>query len=165
MAKDADGLTPKRRAFVDAYLGEAKGNASEAYRLAGYTVKNADVAKAEGWQLLTIPCVARAVAAGQSEAAKDVKITKELVISKLLSETEVTGERGQAGARVRASELLGKVLGLFTDRLEVRGSTDAERIAMLEGALAAEMGLEPGEAGELLAIAAGKGAVRGTDGA
>jgi len=34
--KDSDKLTLKQQLFVEAYLGEAKGNATEAARIAGY---------------------------------------------------------------------------------------------------------------------------------
>lgn len=33
----ANGFTPKQRAFIEAYLGRANGNATEAARLAGYS--------------------------------------------------------------------------------------------------------------------------------
>ena len=45
-------LTSKQRKFIDAYLGQANGNATEAARLAGYQ-GNPDALRVEGSRLLT----------------------------------------------------------------------------------------------------------------
>ena len=53
----AEKLTPKQRAFADAYI--ECGNASEAIRRAGYSVKNANV---KGTQILANPSISAYIA-------------------------------------------------------------------------------------------------------
>jgi hypothetical protein len=62
----ATTLTGKRRAFIDAYLGEASGNATEAARIAGYATP-----KQEGSRLLREPAVESAIAAALKDRAMD----------------------------------------------------------------------------------------------
>ena len=49
-------MTPRRRRFIEAYAGKARGNASQAARIAGYS----DAGTA-GWRLLQIDEIQRAV--------------------------------------------------------------------------------------------------------
>jgi len=103
-----EGLTPKQQRFVDEYLIDL--NATQAAIRAGYSERTA----AEiGWENLSKPHVAHAIALAQAERATRTHIAQDDVIRGLLAETVVSGERGQAGARVRAWEILGKHLGLF----------------------------------------------------
>lgn len=63
-AKPKPGLTLKQRLFVEAYLGEANGNASEAARLAGYAEH-----KVTGSRLLTNANIRALVQKRVSQAA------------------------------------------------------------------------------------------------
>ena len=63
----AEGLTGKQKAFVNAYLGEAKFNATEAARLAGYSGDDTTLA-AVGYENLRKPQIEAEVRARFNEA-------------------------------------------------------------------------------------------------
>jgi phage terminase small subunit len=106
-------LNDKRAAFVREYLIDL--NAAAAARRAGYSAKTAD---RTGYDLLRIPEVAAAVEAGKAERAERASLSAEMVIDGLRSIAQ--GEASDS-ARVRAYELLGKHLGMFTDKTEHSG--------------------------------------------
>ena len=106
-----EGLTPRQQRFVDEYLIDL--NAIQAAIRAGYSKRTA---KSTGQENTTKPAIAHAIALAQAERAKRTHIAQDDVIAGLLAETVVSGERGQAGARVRAWELLGKHVGLWKDQ-------------------------------------------------
>jgi hypothetical protein len=62
----------------------------------------------------------------QSEGATKVQLTREFVLEGLM---EIAETAEVASARVRAYELLGKHLALFTDRLEVTQIPDSALVA------------------------------------
>ena len=55
-------------------------------------------------------------------------LSKTAVIEMLLADRELARVKGQSSAAIRAAELLGKELGMFIDRAEVRSTLEA-RIA------------------------------------
>lgn len=57
-----DGLTIRQRAFVEALVGPAGGNASKAAEMAGYRADNRNVLKVTASENLTKPNVAKAIA-------------------------------------------------------------------------------------------------------
>lgn len=126
-----DALTEKRRAFVLAFIGEARGNATEAARIAGYRKP-----KEEGARLLTFAAVAGAIEAMRAPA-EDEKIATIEELRALWSRWALTGtiERTIDGERVsaplpareiiKASELLGKSQGAFIERREITGASGA----------------------------------------
>ena len=71
MSKLAE-LPPKRRAFVLAYLGEAKGNATEAARMAGYAHPGT-----QGHRLLQNVHVASALESAREETTSERILTAE----------------------------------------------------------------------------------------
>lgn len=132
-------LTDKQTAFVREYLVDL--NATQAAIRAGYSERTA---YSVGQRLLKNVEIQRAVAAAQAKRARRVEVTQDYVLSNLVEVVErtmqrapvldrkgeqVTDEEGRAvwmfdakGAN-RALELLGKHLGIFTDkvRAEVSG--------------------------------------------
>lgn len=88
-------------------------NATQAAIRAGYSEHTA---RSQGQRLLTNVDIQEALAELQAEDATAVQLTREFVIEGLM-EIATTGK--VPSARVRAYELLGKHLALFTDRLEV----------------------------------------------
>lgn len=132
-------LTDKQAAFVRQYLVDL--NATQAAIRAGYSERTASRI---GPQLLGKNCVREAIEKAQAKRARRVEVTQDYVLSNLVEVVErtmqrapvldrkgeqVTDEEGRAvwtfdakGAN-RALELLGKHLGIFTDkvRAEVSG--------------------------------------------
>jgi phage terminase small subunit len=120
VAKDAGGLTPKQAAFVREYLVDL--NAKQAAIRAGYS-KGAS-AEVEGSRLLRNPKVADAIAKAQGKRAEKVELTAEMVINGLLKEATADDGPTCKTARVKAWELMGKHLGMMTDRSKVEVSGD-----------------------------------------
>ena len=127
-------LTPKRQAFVTAYLRD--GNATQAAIAAGYSAKTA---KSTGSRMLTFADVQEAVGA----RLEKVGITAERVLEELGKIAFVSlslEDRAKASDdnlelllsvrvpdKLKALELLGKHLKLFTDKVEHTGK-DGEAI-------------------------------------
>jgi phage terminase small subunit len=104
-------LTPKQQRFVDEYLKDL--NATAAAKRAGYSSKSA---RKIGHQLLGKTRLSEAIVAAKAERAARCKLSATWVVRRLRKEATA---KGSPAARVRALELLGKHLGLFTDRHEV----------------------------------------------
>lgn len=105
-------LTAKQRAFVEAYCGKARGNASEAARLAGY--RNP---REMGYQTLTKLHIKDAI------AARTQKSLRRMGADDILAALEDLASDAEADKdRLKALELLGKNLGLWTHKVEVTGA-------------------------------------------
>ena len=114
-------LSERERRFVEAYMGQAAGNGTEAARLAGYK-GNDNVCHVQAARLLRKATVRAAI---DARVAADPQIMDRTARQRLWS--EVTQGRGPyADAplrdRLRASELLGKSQGDFIERHEVSGT-------------------------------------------
>ena len=119
MGADERGLTPRQAAFVREYLVDLNG--TQAAIRAGYSENGADV---QAIRLLGDARVKAAVDEGMAARAAKVELTADMVLAGLLKEaTRETGPVSQ-GAKVRAWELLGKHLGMMTDRSKVEVSGD-----------------------------------------
>lgn len=120
MAKTS-GLTDKQQRFVDEYLVDL--NASAAARRAGYSEKTAGhIAK----QLVTKTSIAQAIAEKMQDLQQRTEITQEYVLSRLKEIVERTTQHEGADeydprAAVKALELLGKHLGLYTEKVSLKG--------------------------------------------
>jgi len=102
-------LTAKQRRFTEEYAVD--GNASQAAIRAGYSEKTAAVIGAEN---LRKPAIAEVIAAAQKELSARSEISADMVIGEL--RTIALGESELTRDKLRALELLGKVLGIFIDR-------------------------------------------------
>jgi phage terminase small subunit len=118
-----EGLTPKQAAFVREYLVDL--NATQAAIRAGYSEKTADQ---QASRLLTNVKVQEAVTKGREKLAHKVEVTTERVLGGLLAEATADDGPMCKGARVKAWELLGKHLGLLTDRSKVEVSGDVSAL-------------------------------------
>lgn len=117
--RGTDSLTDKQRAFVREYLKDSNGTA--AARRAGYSERTANEQAA---RLLAKPSIASAVAAGQAELDEYAGLTSKRIIDGLLAETEREGDGCTQSARVAAWTALARIRGLFTERVEHRGSVE-----------------------------------------
>lgn len=124
-------LTPKQQRFVEEYLVDL--NATQAAIRAGYSEKTAH---SQGSRLLENVEISKAVAAAFASRSERVQVTQDWVISRLVDNVEraMTAEPvrdregNETGVYVyngsvanKALELLGKHLGMFTDKHELTG--------------------------------------------
>ena len=127
----ADKLTPKQARFVEEYLVDL--NATQAAIRAGYSEKTARQVASEN---LSKPYIQEAVAQAPRERSERTKVDQDWVIERLIAihdaamgahpvydkEGEEKGFTFNPNAANRALELLGRHLGMFTDRLDLGGT-------------------------------------------
>lgn len=112
MTSALDKLPPKRRVFVEAYCGEAAGNATEAARIARYAHPSQ-----QGHRLLRNAQVQAALAELTAPERNRRVATRE---ERLAFYTGVMEDPAQQTKdRLKAAELLGKVGGDFVVKVEV----------------------------------------------
>ena len=124
-------LNIRQRRFAEAYA--ACGNASEAARKSGYSIRTA---YAQGSRLLKHADVAARITELQAEASARAAIEVDDVIDMLLKSYKDAKAANQHGPSIRVAELLGKTLQLFTDKfvVEEQGISDKDLIeAMAAG--------------------------------
>lgn len=110
-------MTPKQERFVQEYMVDL--NATQAAIRAGYSPKGAEV---QGAKLLRNAKVQTAIEKAKEDLRVATGVTTEYVIRRLQEESELYGEGSSHGARIKALELLGKHLNLFTERHEITGA-------------------------------------------
>lgn len=119
-------LTPKQQAFVDAFRGKAKGNGTQAARLAGYSGTDAALAVAAS-RLIRDPKIAAAIKAGTQQkragerraAIADVNRCHEIL-------TRIAeGKKTKDADRIQAVDKLLKSQGAYIEKREVehKGAT------------------------------------------
>lgn len=109
-------LSERERRFVDAYMGEAAGNGTEAARAAGYT-GSAKVLQVQGSRLLSKAIVKDAIEVAR-QAATDEAIADRGERKRLLTTMLRDGEVPPRD-RIKACETLGKMEGDFVEKREV----------------------------------------------
>jgi len=129
---DERPLTTKEQAFILAYIGRARFNATEAARQAGYSEKGA---KRQGFDNKRNPTIAARIA----DELKARSLTADEVLAELrdvgtaewrdfltIKTDPRTGDvvdvKMDLSNKVKALELLGKAHGIFTDRVDISGS-------------------------------------------
>lgn len=110
-------MTPRQARFVEEYLVDL--NASAAARRAGYSVRTAEW---QGPQLLGKPHVAAAVAAKQAELSERTETTQGQVLADLKRLAAKAERAGEFSPSIRARELIGKHIGMFSDRVQLTGA-------------------------------------------
>lgn len=116
-------LTERERRFVECYMGEAAGNATQAARAAGYSAKTA---RKQGSRLLTKGNIRAAIAErSASDPAVWTREDRQRFWTAIAS-----GGRGYQLAslrdRLKASELLGRSQADFVERVEHSGRVTLE---------------------------------------
>ena len=123
-------LTAKQSTFIDAYLGEAKMNAAQAARIAGY--KHPETQGAENLRKLR-PYIDEVMSERHSNAIATQKEVQEFFTSVLRGEVkeEVVASNGlvlevpaSTKDRLKAAECMGRAYGMFTERKEISGTMD-----------------------------------------
>lgn len=111
--------TEKQKRFVDEYLKDL--NASAAARRAGYSTKTADRI---GPELLGKTCVSKLIAERIQKRQQRTEITQDSVLRNLKALVDRSMRFDDAPhmqAALKANELLGKHLGMFTDKIRLEG--------------------------------------------
>ena len=131
--KDSD-LTGKQRAFVDEII-KGKLTYKDAYAKV-YDVTLTKAGKVPKWceveasKLLANPKIALSIQKAMTKreeatVASSIR-TRSYVLDRLMRESK---ESDSDASRVRALELLGKTIGLFSDTVEIKEARDSETIA------------------------------------
>ncbi|CAB4131924.1 XtmA Phage terminase, small subunit [uncultured Caudovirales phage] len=110
-------LTPKQDMFVREYLIDL--NATQAAIRAGYSAKTA---YSIGEENLKKPEIAKAIQLGMDKRAEKAIITADEVLANIKRLAGKAEEMDDTGNALRANELLGKHLKLFTDKIEQSGN-------------------------------------------
>ena len=129
MSTNGKQLTTKQAQFVAEYLIDL--NATQAAIRAGYSEKTAE---SQGSRLLSNAKVAAAVAKAQEERAERTEVTQDMVVEGLLKIAQTP--LWAVAARVSAWGLLGKHLGMFTDRVHMSGSLEVMSIDAIDAEIA-----------------------------
>ena len=114
MAAKKNGITGKQQKFIEEYLVDL--NATQAAIRAGYSAKWAD---RQAHKLIENSRVSARVREAIEARSKRTEVTQDDVIVGLLEAIEKAYEMKQSMAAVKSLELLGKHLGMFTDRVDI----------------------------------------------
>lgn len=127
-------LNAKQRIFAREYATDH--NATQAAIRAGYSAKTA---RTIGAQNLTKLDIREEVERLDSERMRRLNLSADFVLENIVRLAEEAQERGQFNAALRGYELLGKHLGLFTDKVEHSGKMRVKVSEMTDEQLAAEI--------------------------
>lgn len=116
-------LNDRQKAFVLSYV--VLGNAAEAAKEAGY---NEGVARTTGPRLLRNAMVRAAIDAEYANRSQEVGITVDGVLKDLKDLAQEAKKCKQLSAAIRATELIGKHLGMFVDRVEHVDQADPKQM-------------------------------------
>lgn len=111
-------LTAKQERFCTEYIIDL--NATQAAIRAGYSVKTANRIASEN---LSKPDIQRKIQELQQERAERTEITQDRVLKELagIGFAPITKGKIKAADKTKALELLGRHLGMFTDKLQIEG--------------------------------------------
>jgi phage terminase small subunit len=114
----ADKLNSRQKRFVAEFAADANGKQS-AIR-AGYSARTAEV---QASRLLRNVKVSRELSRQQEKIAAKLELTAERVLAMLEEARDVAmaAEPPQTSAAIKATELLGKHIGMFPNRVAVTG--------------------------------------------
>lgn len=132
MTEKKKKLTAKQSTFIDAYLGEAKMNAAQAARIAGY--KHPETQGAENLRKLR-PYIDEVMNKRHSNAIATQKEIQQFFTAVVRGEVkeEVVSNNGKVlevpastKDRLKAAECMGRAYGMFTERKEISGNLNIE---------------------------------------
>ena len=112
--------------FISEYLVDM--NASRAAKSAGYSLRTA---YSQGQRLLKNVEIAAAIETGLKAQAEKADVSAERVLRAIAAIAFDDSPEKSESTKLRALELLGKHLELFSDKVEVRGSSDEVQLILL----------------------------------
>ncbi len=125
-------LTAKQQAFISAYIGPAKFNATKAALIAGFTEASA---RQRGYELVNNSDIAARVKAELSSRALSADAVLDelsdiatadwrdfVTVRRNPRTAEIIDSKMDLSNKVKALELIGKAHGIFTDRIDLSGS-------------------------------------------
>ena len=123
-------LTEKQRRFVEAYMGEARGNATQAARLAGYAGDD-NTLRVVGSENLAKPAIRDAidervdscplVASRRDRLEFLTRVMLGQETDRVMTKEGLVDAEPAMRDRLKALELLGKIQGDFTQKIELKG--------------------------------------------
>lgn len=122
-------MTDKQKIFADEYLIDL--NATRAYKAAYPKVKNDNTAAVSANRLLRNDNVAEYIKERMAERAKRTEVTQDDVVKELatigFAKTALVNEfEVKTNDKLKALELLGRHLGMFTDKSEIKANVSIE---------------------------------------
>lgn len=122
-------MTDKQKTFAEEYLKDL--NATRAYKETYRRVKSDDVAAANGSRLLRNAKVAAYIEKQMARRSERTQVSQDEVVKELakigFSRTGAVDElEMKIGDKLKALELLGRHLGMFTDKQEVTATVSYE---------------------------------------
>jgi phage terminase small subunit len=131
-------LTYKQAKWVDAYIGPANGNATEAARIAGYSGDDNSLGRQGHLNTRNVKILAYI-----ERRRAEISIVKQITPDKVLRDLDRVRLKAEAAgdhsSALRASELEGKWLAMFTDRHEVDDQTEKHELDVRRAAEAREL--------------------------
>ena len=143
-------LSPKRKAFVRAYLGPARLNGAEAYRQAGYQASTVSTATSGAHKLVTNGDVKAYIDSLLDGSEEMERLTPNGIRKAIM---DVVNSTNDAQAKLRGLELIGRSRSLFKDVIEDKRQDPARVLDALRGTippetlaeLAEQHGLDPSD--------------------
>jgi phage terminase small subunit len=117
-----NGLSPKEKMFVVEYLKDL--NASQAFLRAGYKSKRLDIGSAKVMGKIGVREAIREAQEKRSERTMITidKVLTDIELIKADAMKQTDGKMADRAAALKACELLGKHLKMFTDKVEHTGA-------------------------------------------
>lgn len=116
-------LTARQQRFIEEYLIDL--NATQAAIRAGYSENTANE---QGSRLLTNVSIRGAIDRALEKRSNKLRLSAEWVLNRLKDISNAAYEKEDYSPANKATELIGKHLGLFTDKLEVKGHMTFEQL-------------------------------------
>ena len=120
-------MTAKQEAFAIEYLKDK--NATQAAIRAGYSKKTA---ASIAWELLEKPDVKEFIGQKQKEAVENAEITVDWIVQQY--KDIASNIMAKDADKLHALDSLGKYLGIFTEKVEMKGQIDTA-VTKLDGIL------------------------------
>lgn len=112
-------LTNKQRTFCQEYIIDL--NATQAAIRSGYSEKTAECI---GYENLRKPQINEVIQSMMEERAEKTGLSAETILNNIIEIEALSKGANKYNEALKANELLGKHLKLFTDRLELSGNVN-----------------------------------------